>query len=141
MPPVQWTETFRIGHPAIDHHHRELVECLGAVQTAIDAQASMAEVLGRFDFWLDAFACHAQIEERLMDRLILPQGVTHREIHCAEHGDFLHEAMAVRMQLKTGRHPSAIIDNLGLRLVDFDLIRRDFEMIGHLLREGRLENS
>lgn len=136
MPPVLWTETYRIGHPAIDHHHRELVECLVAVQTAIDVQASMAEILGRFDFWLDAFACHAQLEERLMDRLALPPGIGHREIHCAEHGDFLHEAMALRTRLKTGHCPSSIIENLGLNLIGFDLIRRDFEMIGLLLREG-----
>lgn len=141
MPPVQWTESYRIGHSAIDHHHRELVECLIGVQTAIDAQASMAEILGRFDFWLDAFACHAQIEERLMDRLTLPPGIAHREIHCAEHGDFLHDAMGLRTRLKTGLCPSTAIENLGLSLIGFDLIRRDFEMIGHLLHEGRLESE
>jgi hemerythrin len=138
VPPVYWSDTYRIGHASIDQHHQQLVQDLDRLQTAI-ANAGADErtrILGLFDEWLDQFARHAQTEESLMDHLRQPAGIAHRQVHSAEHADFLHQAMDLRNDIARGRDQIRAMESLSLQLIAFDLIRRDFEMIGLLLREG-----
>lgn len=136
MPPLLWSDSLRVGHSPIDDIHQSLVQRLTTLHKAVQAQATTAEVLGLFDDWLDEFARHARLEEQLMERLALPAGITHRHEHIAEHADFLHQAMDARALLVHGGDGAAAMDTLTIHLVSFDLIRRDFELVGLLLREG-----
>lgn len=136
VPPVHWSDTYRIGHANIDRHHQELVQGLDQLQAAIVAGGTQNHILDQFDDWLDQFARHAQAEELLMERLTLPAGIVHRQAHGAEHADFLHQAMDLRNDIAHGHSPLRAIETLTMHLIAFDLIRRDFEMIGLLLREG-----
>ncbi|MBR9970226.1 bacteriohemerythrin [Magnetospirillum sulfuroxidans] len=136
MPPVYWSDTYRIGHASIDQHHQELVQDLELLQAAIATADNRTQILGLFDEWLDQFARHAQAEESLMAHLRQPAGIAHRHAHCAEHADFLHQAMDLRNDIARGRDQIRAMETLSMQLIAFDLIRRDFEMIGLLLREG-----
>lgn len=136
MPPALWSESYRVGHDGLDDLHRLLVNQLEDIQDAARRQAARPHVLGLLDKWLDLFAAHAHLEERLMAGLRLPAGVAHRERHMAEHVEFLHVAMRVRGRYAQGGDAAEALDELGARLVASELIRRDFEMIGLLLREG-----
>ena len=136
MPPVTWSESYRTGHDGLDSHHRDLLSVLSRVRDAVDQELARARVLGLLDEWLDLFARHARIEEKLLERLCLPGAIAHREAHIAEHAEFLHQAMAVRNDYARGGDGHEALDRLGAQLIAFDMIRRDFEMIGLLLREG-----
>lgn len=136
MPPAIWSETYRVGHADMDHHHRQLVNDFAAIQQAAADKGVRTVILGLLDDWLDNFTRHAQMEERLMERLTLPLAVEHREAHMAEHVAFLHQAMAIRNALAHGEDAVKALDSLGAQLIAFDMIRRDFELIGLLLHEG-----
>jgi len=136
LPPAIWSETYRVGHADMDHHHRQLVDGFAAIQLVVSNGAARGEVLGQLDDWLDLFARHARMEERLMEQLTLPMSVDHREAHMAEHVTFLHQAMEIRNALAHGEDAAKALDQLGAQLIAFDMIRRDFELIGLLLHEG-----
>lgn len=136
MPPVFWSDSYRTGHDGLDEHHCELLSHLAEIRAAVDFGRTTSHVLGMLDDWLDLFARHARIEEQLMERLRLPGGIAHREVHMAEHAEFLHQAMAVRNLYARQGDGDQALETLAANLVSFDMIRRDFEMIGLLLREG-----
>lgn len=136
MPPAIWSETYRVGHADMDHHHRQLVNDFAAIQRAAVASLPRTEILGLLDDWLDLFARHARMEERLMEQLTLPMSLDHREAHTAEHVAFLHQAMDIRNGLAHGEDAAHALDRLGAQMIAFDMIRRDFELIGLLLHEG-----
>ncbi|MBI2241502.1 MAG: hemerythrin domain-containing protein [Magnetospirillum gryphiswaldense] len=137
MPPDIWSETYLIGHAEMDHLHRTLVDSFAALQqAAAAADTPRSEILGLLDDWLDHFARHARMEENLMERLTLPQSLSHRDAHVAEHVAFLHQAMDIRNGLARGEDTGNALDHLGAEMIAFDMIRRDFELIGLLLHEG-----
>ncbi|MGE4280618.1 MAG: hemerythrin domain-containing protein [Magnetospirillum sp.] len=136
MPPAIWSETYRVGHADMDHHHRKLVDDLAAIQQAVIGNGASPAILDLLDDWLDQFARHAQLEERLMERLSLPLAVEHRDAHVTEHVAFLHQAMEIRNAIAQGEDMAKALDSLGAQLIAFDMIRRDFELIGLLLHEG-----
>ena len=136
MPPAIWSETYRVGHTDMDHHHRQLVDDFAAIQQAVAALEPRTAILSRLDDWLNLFARHAQMEERLMERLTLPLSMEHREAHMAEHVSFLHQAMDIRNALAQGEDAAHSLDRLGAQMIAFDMIRRDFELIGLLLHES-----
>ncbi|MCA1909914.1 MAG: hypothetical protein LDL39_16295 [Magnetospirillum sp.] len=136
MPPAIWSETYRVGHAEMDHHHRQLVHDFAVIQQAAAANLPRTQILGLLDDWLDQFARHARMEERLMEQLTLPMSQDHREAHMAEHVAFLHQAMDIRNALAHGEDAVHALDHLGAQMIAFDMIRRDFELIGLLLHEG-----
>lgn len=134
MACFSWSPSYLVGHAEIDSQHQALLAGLEEVSGAVRDQGPAANAL--LDQWLHSFARHAHAEERLMAALTSPGGLTHAHVHAEEHAAFLHQAMAVRASLRAGENRCLALDQLGVRLIRMDIVGLDFEMIGHLLREG-----
>ncbi|MEY2893490.1 MAG: hypothetical protein RJA98_3398 [Pseudomonadota bacterium] len=76
--PITWSDTFLLGHAAMDATHREFVDAVAALQRASDDQLSAC---------LDAFATHAVAhfgdEQRWMDGTAFPAAQCHADEHAA----------------------------------------------------------
>lgn len=136
LASLSWSPTFLIGHAEIDHQHESLLAGLTQVVAAIRGRQPDQREL--FDRWLHDFARHAHAEENLMAALSSPAGQAHAQLHAAEHAAFLHEAMGVRAALLAGGGSAEGVIAVGVRLICVDIVGLDFEMIGHLLREGAI---
>jgi hemerythrin len=76
--PMQWSDQFLLGYPAMDATHAEFVACVAALQTAEDAQLVDC---------LEAFAAHAVAhfaqEEGWMQTTGFPAAQCHMDEHAA----------------------------------------------------------
>jgi hemerythrin len=76
--PMQWSDQYLLGYPAMDRTHQAFVECVAALQTAADAELPQR---------LAAFAAHAMAhfeeEERWMAETAFPAAQCHADEHAA----------------------------------------------------------
>lgn len=141
---IEWTDDILIGLPDLDDDHRRLVAGINEIDDALLAGRAAAALMQE---WVDLFRRHAGKEEELLSRLHLPAGVAHLAEHAAGHRDFLGraDAFARRLRadafagrLRAGRPCGDEITRLGDHLMVTEMIRADFDMVGHLRREGLL---
>lgn len=133
---IEWSDDFLIGLDELDNDHRKLIGGINRIAELMETQPGAALIL--LEGWLATFTCHALKEEALLDLLRQPGGRQHRDEHNAGHRQFLAQAREFRRQAAIGNAPTETIARLGLLLAVSDLIRADYEMIGHLRREGLL---
>lgn len=133
---IDWCDDFLIGFDDLDHDHKVLIHGLNRIAEVLHARRD--EPLSLLEDWLAVFARHTRKEELLLDRLRHPGGIQHRDEHNAGHRRFLGHVHTFRAQVAAGAASTEAIARLGLFLAADELIRADYEMIGHLRREGLL---
>lgn len=133
---IEWTDDILIGLPDLDNDHRGLVAGINAIGMAL--RAGSADVATLMQAWVALFRHHARKEEDLLGRLHLPGGVAHLSDHAAGHRDFLGRADAFVDRLRACEPCDGEIARLGDHLMITEMIRADFDMVGHLRREGLL---
>lgn len=133
---IEWTDDILIGLPDLDDDHRGLVAGLNTIGAALaDGRADVAALMRT---WLNLFHRHARKEEDLLARLRLPGGVAHLAEHAAGHLDFLARTERFLDGLSSGKTNGRDMARLGDHLMITEMIRADFDMVGHLRREGLL---
>ena len=66
MAPIEWQDRFSVGVPAVDHEHRELIEAVGALQTALTGGASQDEIDRALGELMRGISAHFALEEKFM---------------------------------------------------------------------------
>ncbi|CAA7612706.1 putative Hemerythrin [Magnetospirillum sp. LM-5] len=138
MPLIDWTDGMAIGIDPLDADHRALLGHFNELHQAVADAWPTSAALAAGDTLIDALHVHFRQEEQLLHSLTLPDGICHREEHLLRHEEFLDRATALRAELAAGRPNRKAIESLAVSLTDFELVRFDFQMVGHLLREGLL---
>lgn len=133
---VEWNDDILIGLPELDDDHKGLIAGINEVGAALIA--GRAEAMKLMDFWLALFRRHTLKEEDLLARLTLPASHAHLLEHAAGHLRFLARAENFRDRMRAGGACCSDIGRLGDHLMVTEMIRADFEMVGHLRREGLL---
>lgn len=135
---VAWDDSYLIGIDDLDAEHRQFVAMLDDIFRRASSGAPMTALAEPLADFIHLFSRHAAKEAALLRRLGEPAGVTHRGDHIAGHARFLDAAHALREHCAAGTATPAEIDRLGVLLTLFELIEADYEMVGHLKREGLL---
>jgi hemerythrin len=141
MPLIDWNDGMAIGIDRLDAEHRSLLGHFNELHQAVGDGWPIDAAVAATDILIDAVGSHFLQEEELLHRLTEPEGVGHRIEHLTRHRDFLDRATALRGELAAGRPNRQAIESLALALTDFELVRFDFQMVGHLLREGLLPTT
>lgn len=81
MMRIEWTDEFKLGLPAIDTEHRELLELCNQFLDATQRDASIRDLAGILGQLILRTRAHFLAEERMLDRHNYP-GLA---IHKAEH--------------------------------------------------------
>ena len=87
MNLIEWRDEFRLGIPAVDHEHRELIELINALYasyTAGEAKLTTLDFLGEL---YARIAAHFALEEKIMQE----QGYDQYQDHKADHEKLLDE--------------------------------------------------
>lgn len=114
MMRIQWDDDFKLGLPAIDADHRELMELCNAFLEAAQADAPLPEMIAALDRLVIRTRAHFIAEERMMDR----NGYPGLAIHKAEHERLLAQADRLKHRLE-GVEDMADIRQLTLEIADF----------------------
>lgn len=77
-PAMAWSDRYLLGHDGMDHTHREFVDCVGALQTAADAE--LADRLQAFEAHA---VSHFEQERRWMEDSDFPAAQCHADEHTA----------------------------------------------------------
>jgi hemerythrin len=139
MPLIDWVDGMAIGIDLLDTDHRSLLGHFNELHLAVTDGWPIDAALAAADSLIDAARRHFLQEEDLLNRLTQPDGICHRLEHQVRHEDFLDRAACLRSELADGRPNRRAIESLAVSLADFELVRYDFQMVGHLLREGLLQ--
>lgn len=81
MAPLEWSDEYRIGIPALDRQHEELFASVNRVIEAILIRAAERELADRFTELLGDVRLHFTTEERVMEVANYPGLAGHRKIH------------------------------------------------------------
>ncbi len=84
----KWTDALLINHEKIDNQHKELINRLNKVYTAISEEQGSAAIEEMLDFLANYVIEHFQEEERQMDRYQYPEAQKHKGEHVAFIDDF-----------------------------------------------------
>lgn len=133
---IEWSDNILIGLPELDDDHKGLIAGMNEIGAAL--VAGHADAIKLMDAWLALFRRHTHKEEDLLARLYLPAGHAHLVEHAAGHVNFLTRAESFRDQMLAGEACCAEIGRLGDHLMVTEMIRADFDMVGHLRNEGLL---
>lgn len=133
MAFVQWSDTLKLGVPAMDADHRQLLELTNDFLAAAEDQARfgrLAEILGAL---ITRTRAHFTAEEMLLDRNSYP----HLAGHKAEHARLLNEAQMLHdrfIAFEQGGAPEP--DGIGtLVLETADYLQR--WLIDHIIADDR----
>ncbi len=96
--PMQWTEAYLLGYPAMDATHRDFVDCVAALQAA-----GNADVLAR----LDAVATHLIEHFHQEEAWMADSGFPAAQCHADEHAAVLKSVREVRAMLDDGAQDPA----------------------------------
>jgi|GEM_PF-1590451 hemerythrin-like metal-binding protein len=136
MSLIDWTDGLAIGIGSIDAEHRDLISHFNDLHQCLEQCLPRPRLLDAGDALVKAIERHFRAEEKLLSHLRLPNGIDHCREHADRHAEFLLGAQDLRGRLADGQAPRLTLDRLALSLTEFELVRCDFEMVGHLLREG-----
>ncbi|UFS70002.1 hemerythrin family protein [Geomonas sp. RF6] len=93
---VQWQDSLEIGIIDIDIQHKLLFDKVNAFLTACETKAGLDEI-NRLFWFLEAYALtHFREEERLMQEIMYPDLVKHKERHLA----FVKEVNVLKERLR-----------------------------------------
>lgn len=97
MMRIEWTDEFKLGLPAIDTEHRELLELCNQFLDATQRDASIRDLAGILGQLILRTRAHFLAEERMLDRHNYP-GLA---IHKAEHERLLTLADTLKVRYDT----------------------------------------
>ncbi|MDB5884300.1 MAG: hemerythrin-like metal-binding domain protein [Polaromonas sp.] len=106
---MAWNDSFLLGLPAMDGTHREFVECVAALQQALDT-----ELPGRLEDFERHAVAHFGQEQQWMDGSAFPAA----QCHADEHAAVLASVREVQGLLAQGANPQVARD-LAQALVDW----------------------
>lgn len=95
VSPIEWSDEFKLGLPAIDAEHKELLEVCNQFLEAVRTEQSVPTLAGILDTMILRTRAHFRAEERMLDRNGYPGLVVHK----AEHERLLLQAEALRARL------------------------------------------
>lgn len=87
MPLIEWRDEFRIGVPAVDHEHQELIGLINALFEETTRQGAAAPLGDLFGEIYNGISAHFALEERLMRE----QRYFEYEAHKTDHERLLDE--------------------------------------------------
>ncbi len=93
MAAITWTETYALQQPRMDQTHREFVDLLCEMESALDGQA--APLQQHFDVFIQHTQQHFAQEERWMAEL----GFEEQNCHAFQHAHVLQVCAEVRRRL------------------------------------------
>ncbi len=111
--PIEWSDRFLLGYPAMDAIHREFVDVVAALQRADDAELPLA---------LAAVAAHAIDHFEQEEAWMRSTGFPSTQCHSDEHAAVLSSVREVQAMLADPtRHPNAkrVTRELASALVDW----------------------
>ena len=118
-----WSQDLETGVPIIDAQHRQLVNKIEELLTAIHSAGSYDELLGLATFLHRYTFKHFQTEEEYMNRFKYP----HLKEHCKTHNDFRDSVIKIKEYvLKNPKSPEA------LRLVEAVVLHWFVEHISNM---------
>lgn len=128
-----WDPRLDTGHPDIDAQHRELLEAIQALHTALrsgEGKEGLAKVLG---FLREYTSVHFRQEEELMARSAYPEQLHHTQAH----SDLVAQVDALLEQLEGGAQTLSITVIGFLKTWLTDHIRgEDFHLAEFLRRQN-----
>ncbi|NFV79408.1 bacteriohemerythrin [Magnetospirillum aberrantis] len=78
---IEWSDEFKLGLPAIDAEHKDLLDVCNLFLEAVEAGQSVAALAQVLDNMILRTRAHFLAEERLLDRHGYPGLVAHRTEH------------------------------------------------------------
>lgn len=97
---IEWSDEFKLGLPAIDAEHRELLEVCNQFLGAVEAGEPVPRLAAILTNMILLTRAHFQSEERMLDRHGYPGLVIHR----AEHDRLLIEAETLLARFDDASH-------------------------------------
>ncbi len=94
----QWTDEFSIGIDEMDEQHKELVDLLNQLHTAIREHHGSVTSRQILDKLADYTRTHFAVEESLMRVSKYPNLIAHKEMHA----DLISQVRALQQKLDTG---------------------------------------
>ncbi len=104
MMRIHWSDDFKLGLPAIDADHEELVELCNTFLDAAQNGARLADLATALDRLLLRTRAHFLHEERMLDR----HGYPGLAIHKAEHDRLLSQAEMLKSRFEDVEGEDAI---------------------------------
>lgn len=111
---IEWTDEFKLGLPAIDADHKELLEVCNQFLDAVQAGQSVHQLADILEKLILRTRAHFLAEERMLDRHGYPGLVIHR----AEHERLLIQAEALKARYRDVAHDDEI-RHLSMETADF----------------------
>ncbi|MGE5515937.1 MAG: bacteriohemerythrin [Bacteroidota bacterium] len=97
---IEWSDEFKLGLPAIDADHKELLEVCNQFLDAVQAGASVEQLASILETMILRTRAHFVAEERMLDRHGYPGLVVHK----AEHDRLLLQAEVLRARYTDAAH-------------------------------------
>lgn len=114
MSRVTWTNEFKLGLPAIDADHRELLDLCNEFLEAAQADRAITDLAIILDRLIQRTRAHFLAEERLLDR----HGYPGFAIHKAEHERLLAQAATLKARYSE-THQGDDLRHLTVETADF----------------------
>ena len=112
---TSWNPALETGHPHIDAEHRELLEQLAAVKTAIDQGAGREQIAALITVLQKYVLGHFAREEGLMERKRCPA----RETNRAAHREFARKLDGWLVLLTSGVSPYSLMRDVHREATDW----------------------
>ncbi|MGE5506198.1 MAG: bacteriohemerythrin [Actinomycetota bacterium] len=105
MARIDWTDDFKMGLPAIDADHRQLLDIANEFFDAAEGSAPAGQLADIMERLIARTREHFKAEEQLLDRHHYPHLVTHRAEHerLITHAQTLHGKLAVAGAAEDGQ--------------------------------------
>lgn len=99
MVLMQWNDSLRLGHPALDADHERLFALLDTLQNAMRQGKSQSVLAGLLNELVRHSALHFRHEEAYMQEI----DFAYFEAHKAEHDMLMKELKALQRRVSAGR--------------------------------------
>jgi len=104
MARIEWTDEYKLGLPAIDADHEQLLDLCNEFLDAAQACASIAQLAGTLEKLILRTRAHFVAEERMLDR----HGYPGLAIHKAEHERLLVQAETLKARYEDAAHQDEV---------------------------------
>lgn len=105
MVRIDWSDEYKLGLPAIDTDHRELMDLCNEFLDAVEADAPLAALAVILDRMVLRTRAHFVAEERMLDRHSYPGLAFHK----AEHDRMLVQAEMLRARFNEARQEEDLL--------------------------------